>query len=113
MAEVKILEVRDRATFIPMLAIKLSPVNEPERYLAARSGYGTAAEDQKDFILMAALCGGENLNYNPHSWGNRTRQVAHGWLLENWDHVQTGDVIDVEYVLHETDKPKVSERIEQ
>jgi hypothetical protein len=37
--------------------------------------------------------------------------TAHKYLQENWDSVQNGQVLDVEYILGETDSPKISERI--
>ena len=38
--QVKLFEVRDSATFIPAIAIKLSARNEAEHFLLFRSGYG-------------------------------------------------------------------------
>lgn len=112
MADVKIIEVRDRATFIPMLALRLDPVNESERFLAAMAGYGTTAEDQKKYILMTPLACGDRCEYDPYAWGGRTKLTAHEWLLQHWDEIKTGDVVDVEYILGEVAKPKVSEREE-
>ncbi len=39
-------------------------------------------------------------------------QVAHLYVDEHFDDLKDGDVIDVEYILNETDKPKISERVE-
>ena len=38
-------------------------------------------------------------------------QTAHVWLLEHFEQVAHGDVVDVEYILGERSAPKVSERL--
>nr|BDD48358.1 hypothetical protein 33 [Candidatus Omnitrophota bacterium] len=106
---VKAFELRDRATFIPMVAIKTMPSNEEERYLLARAGYGRMQEDQSKYIIMGDL-NAAKFEYDPYFWDNRTRQTAHKWLIENFDSMKSGDVIDVEYILGESVSPKVSER---
>ena len=40
--ETKVLEVRDRATFIPVLATDMNSVHIPQRYLLRRCGYPCA-----------------------------------------------------------------------
>jgi hypothetical protein len=57
------------------------------------------------------LADGEG-TYDPFKWSNRTMHTARRWLEEHFDEVQTGDVVDVQFILEETDKPKVSERLE-
>jgi hypothetical protein len=108
--EVKLLEVRDRMTFVPMLALKPVPHNEEERYLLARAGYGRSPDDQSEYVLLARLDGGE-LHYDSCAWHNqRTCGTIHRWLQGHWAEVQSGDVVDVEFILGETSTPKVSER---
>jgi hypothetical protein len=112
--EVKLLEVRDRMTFIPMLAIKPVPRSEEERYLLARAGYGRAPESQVCYVLLCRLDGGQ-LHWDPYSWGqngDRTFGTVHHWLLEHWAEVESGDVVDAEFIRGETTEPKVSERTE-
>lgn len=106
----KTVEVRDRLTFLVIIAIKPSPRNEEERYLWSRVGYGQSAEDQSRYVLVAKL-GDDKFSYDPNTWSNRTMYTAHKYLQENWDSVQNGQVLDVEYILGETDSPKISERI--
>lgn len=108
--EVKILEIRDRATFIPAIAIKLDPITEGDRYLLSRAGFGTTEEEQGEYILLAML-NGERMSYDPHSWGGATTMpTAHGWLLDSWEDIKSGDVLDVEYITGITNTPKLSER---
>lgn len=112
--EVKLIEVRDRGTFMPMLAIRLFPRTEEERYLLARAGYGHSPDDQGEYVLLSRLDGGQ-INHDPYAWGegmSRTCGTAHHWLLGHWREIISGDVLDVEYVLGETTAPKVSERLQ-
>ena len=38
-------------------------------------------------------------------------QVAHRFVIDNWATIQSGQVVDVEFILGETKQPKCSERI--
>jgi len=107
MLEAKIFEVRDSATFIPVVAIKLDSLKEPESnsYLLRRAGYGDP------LILLTRLQGGKAC-YDLYDWGNRTMQFAHAYIEKNFDKLETGAVIDVEFILGETTEPKKSERFE-
>jgi len=109
----KTIELRDKGTFIPMLAIKLEPGNEADRYLLSRAGYGVAAEDQGKYILLARIEGGNlAFHYSPHEWPNRrTFGVAHEWIIEHFDEIESGAVVDVEFILGETGQPKISEAL--
>lgn len=105
---VKIVEIRDRATFVPAIAIKMSPDNTMQQYLLRRSGYwgdGTAC------ICVAALSGHDKLHADGYDRVDRTMKIAHVWIQENWDAIEDGDVIDVEFILKEKDTVSISERI--
>ncbi len=110
--ETKVFEVRDRATFIPVMAIKLNPHNEAERYLLARSGYGRTPHDQNKYVLLSQLDGGNGkITCDSYDWGTeRTMGVAHRHIIENFDKLVPGEVIDVEFVLGETTVSKISEQ---
>jgi hypothetical protein len=103
--EIKTLEIRDRATFIPAVAIKIECNNESERYLWSRAGFNTSAGS---LIFLGRI--GDDLKFFPPMWRNRTMATAHEYLQKSWDTVESGQVIDVEYILGETEKPKESER---
>ncbi len=53
--ETKLFEVRDRATLIAVIAIRLGARNESERYLLSRCGYGKDVDEQQDYVLYAGL----------------------------------------------------------
>lgn len=130
--EAKLFEVRDRATFMPVIAIALTvrefdPMiltekdveeerrrKDAEMFLLRRVGYSRERlhEDcDSPYILLTRLDGGTPAEYDEYAWGNRTWHYAHHYINENWTTLKSGDVIDVEYILNESNKPKESERV--
>lgn len=107
--QTKILEIRDRATFIPVLAFATAPTSEAQRYLLARAGF---ADRQ---IIVLRLSGIHTAQYDPYQWqgGARTMPIAHLYIRENWDTLSDGDVIDVEFISGERKTKKQSERLGQ
>lgn len=107
--EAKTFEIRDKATFIPILAVKLNPVTDMDRYLLARAGYGVTVEQQSEYVQLCRIAGGEGKSdCDPYGWGNRTMTTAHDFIIKNWEALASGCVIDVEYILGERDKPQIS-----
>lgn len=111
--DVKLIEVRDEGTFVPVLAVRLRPRSEQERWLLARAGYGRSPDEQGRYVVLVRIVGGTtSASYDPHSWGGgaRTMPVAHQHLIDHWGEYDSGDVLDVEHVLGITAEPKRSER---
>jgi hypothetical protein len=111
----KLFEIRDRMTFIPVLAVRLLPHLEADRFLLARAGYGLTYAEQNQYVLLCQINGGGGSAFaDPNRWpnGSRTYVVAHAYIIENFDLLQSGAVIDVEFILRETTEPKQSERLE-
>ena len=114
--KVKVLDIRDEGTFIPVLAVDMNPYRDMEMqepdfaqlYLLRRCGYPC---DGRPNIAITDLNmdGGKAWN-DPHAWGGRTYPVAHNYIIEHWESLKDGDVIDVSFILGETTAPKVSER---
>jgi hypothetical protein len=99
-ARLKLFEVRDRATFIPVMAVA---VNDGE-WLFRRAGFGPTP-----MVYLTHLTS-NTCQYDPFAWTNRTMKTAHMHITENWHALASGAVIDVEFILGETDAPKTSER---
>ncbi len=102
------LEIRDIGTFIPAIAIVMSPhsLSEGARYLFRRSGWGPT---QSGIYLMKLV--GEEVHSDPYSWvNNRTMQAAHLHVEKEWPTLKDGDVIDVEFIMGASTEPKRSER---
>jgi len=108
--EIKLIELRDRGTFVPMVALKFNAHTRQELWLAGRAGFGRTHIDQQCYVLFGPLDCSEAMQYDPYKWRNqRTYGDSHRWLLANWDNLKSGDVIDVEYINGETDTAKISE----
>ena len=107
--EIKCLEVRDEGTFIPVICIRPIPDNGDQRYLLRRDGY-SGEENERCVIVIKAQC--EGCAYDPYDWPrNRTMQNAHLFIETYWSELCDGDVVDVQFILGETKRKKLSERI--
>lgn len=107
--EIKVLEIRNSNTFLPVICIKPVPDNEAQRCLLRRDGYSCQPDDPI-IIMIDAQCRG--VAYDPYDWPHdpRTKQNAHLYIEQHWRELKDGDVIDVEFILGETASQKVSER---
>lgn len=108
--QVKIFEVRDRHTFIPVFAMKMDGAGQKEagRFLLHRVGYAFTSP----CILVGYLRGGE-CHHSSYDWSGRTMPVAHKYIEANFDILSTGEVIDVEYILKEKPTSSLSIRLEE
>lgn len=124
----KIIEVRDEMTFIALLCTDMNVDDAPsessdarrdhialarersstQRWFLRRCGYPC---DGRPNILITRLDGRGYSSNDPYSWGGRTFPVAHRYIIENWNDLRDGDVVDVQFILKETAAPKVSERL--
>lgn len=109
----KTFEVRDRGTFVPMMAIRLDPADERDRWLLARAGYGRSPETQREYVILLNLTDGGRGTYDPAGWETRARTfpIAHQYIIDNFDALGNGSVICVEHILGERESPKVSEQV--
>lgn len=111
----KTFEIRDKATFIPVLAIKLRPGCEPDRYLLARAGFGRSSAQQDEYVMVVKIDGGDGKAVTDvYDWSgvSRTMRVAHDYIIKHFNELNSGEVVCVEYILSERDTPKISERLE-
>lgn len=111
----KTFEIRDRSTFMVALAVKLAPSNEADRYLLARAGFGRTPEKQAEYIEMSLINGGNGPSTcDPYEWPHPyavTMGPVHNHILDHFDELESGAVLDAEFLRGETDQPKVSEAI--
>jgi hypothetical protein len=117
----KLFEIRDRATFMPMMAVRLVPTVQDadtfdrELWILRRAGYAVLQlQAEPDgclpYVILCKL-DGVQAHYDPFDWDNsRTREV-HDYIIKNWWDLHSGAVIDIEYILGETTEPKVSEQV--
>lgn len=103
--ETKLFELRDHATFIPLLCIKPQSAEHPFiQKMAWRYGY----RDSRAVIVLH-MGSPKRAACDPYDWGDRTYTAAHAHIEAHWDDLKTGDLIDVRVLLGETDKPCESE----
>lgn len=102
--EIKLLDIRDAGTFIPAMAIQ---VRGTDGYLLRRAGFG-------DFpIVILIHLQGMRCSPDAYGWSvqSRTMPEAHKWIEENWEEIEDGAVVDVQFILGETQTPKISESL--
>lgn len=107
---VKLFEIRDRLTTMPVMAVKFNPQNDAEKWLLSRAGYGVTAEEQQGYVIMWCIETGGKATYDCYDWENRTKEEAHMYLNLHFDTLESGAVIDIQYILGETTAPKQSDR---
>ena len=113
--EIKVFELRDKGTFIPIVAIKMRKNNTPqEDYLCGRAGW--ERNDSRIVVMRAdfnSTMQGCIAQYDPAMWYDRTFQTAHEYIQQRFDNLIPGQVIDVEFILDERSAPKMSEAFEE
>jgi hypothetical protein len=107
--EIKWFEIRDRATFIPVMAVRIKAETGPNdssqaAYLARRAGFGAAPAVQLLHFSSNRTCN------DLYDWTDRTMKSAHLYIEKAWTMLEDGAVIDVEFILGETTTAKASER---
>lgn len=107
--QTKLFELRDRATFIPAIAVLLASEEPRERYLLRRAGY--SPDDQVPLVLLTRLEGGK-ASYDCYDWDVEPWRTVHHWLENHWNEVESGAVLDGEFLRGETKVPKQSEEVE-
>lgn len=110
--EVKILEIRDQATFFPMLCINLAKAdNEAQHYLMRRCGY--PLDGEPNVAVCHLSCNHSHITNDPYQQEGRTYPVAHHYIIEHWADIKDGDVIDVQFILGEKSTKSIPERYER
>lgn len=104
--QVKLFEIRDRGTLIPVMATFFDGAESP---LLRVAGYAAG----EHYVILTKLTGGEcSAEYDPFNWpaNPRTMREAHRFIATSpWGDLQDGQVIDVEFLQGETSAPKTSD----
>ena len=88
------------------LCVDKNPDNDFQRSALRCYGYPC---DGRPNILITHASGGKVADNDPYSWGGRTYPVAHNHIIEHWDELNEGDVVDVSFILGETQTKKIAE----
>ncbi len=105
----KTFEIRDEPTHIPALAIKLDPKCERDRFIFDRAGYGPRVKSQRTYVILHKLSD-RLTEHDPHRWLTRTMLTAHQHIIDEWHNLESGQVLDVRFILGETDAPCESDQ---
>lgn len=104
----KLIEIRDRGTCITAIAIKTKATTWFEEPFLQRGGWGPG-----NVILVK--CNGEaKACYDPFEWradGSRTMFEAHRYIEQHFGELQDFDIVDVPFILGETDTKVTSDII--
>jgi hypothetical protein len=102
----RVLEIRDSMTCLSVLAIRMFSMSDVQDWhIHLRCGYSRDGSS----IILVNLDDARAKN-SSYDWKDRTMFTAHDYIEKNFDSLNDGDVIDVEFILGETDKKKISER---
>jgi hypothetical protein len=107
--KVKLIEIRDDGTMIVALCVDMNPENDIQRDYLRR--YGFACDGRPNIMITHAYGNGAPATNDPYEQHGRTWRVAHHYIIEHWNELNDGDVVDVEFISGETRAPKISERI--
>lgn len=105
------VEIRDRATCIPAFAIKMLPQVEEELFLMKQCGYGFSFP----CVILISIEAPWHSARSSDEWKNsaRTMPIAHKYIEDNFESIESCAVIDVEFILNEVEKPCKSCLFEQ
>jgi hypothetical protein len=110
----KLFELRDSLTFIPIFAFRCQSeqVWSVDQWLFQRAGFGLGSP----LVIVGRLGSNDpfyaQCTHDPRChMGSRTFGVAHQYIQEHFDELESGAVIDVEFILGITTEPKKSERL--
>ena len=119
----KLFEVRDVGTNISVLAVAIPLTG------IVRGDYCMVITEEKRQQLMAIMgnagwhgagiihyvvhMSAQKCAYDAFEWGstNRTMFTAHSHIAKHWETLESGDVIDVQYILGESAQPKRPDRL--
>lgn len=104
--QIKLIEIRDIGTNIQALAIKMSGERDEDFPFLKRAEFGNSE------LVYLVKVGTQEAHYDPFEWrckDPRTMFNAHRYIQQHFDEFPAYGVIDVEYIMGESDKPKTSE----
>jgi len=100
------VEIRDRATKINAVAIKPGHPSNSTETLAMASWNGYNLGNNEIILIRLSDAVAQDRVQN---WEDRTMYNAHKFIQANFEKLSDGDVIDVEFILGETQKKKTAE----
>ena len=104
--DTKIIEIRDRSTKIITVCTRMNP-NESYSTLENKQLRAAGFDPNNPMIYLLRLDSNRG-SYDPFIWDSRF-SYAHRYIERNFDRIPNGWVVDIEYILKETNKMKIPE----
>ncbi|MGH6791816.1 MAG: hypothetical protein ACRECF_03665 [Methyloceanibacter sp.] len=105
----RFIEIRDECTCIPALAVQMVAADPAEDRFLWRCGYPRDQHTCPPSVILIKLSSAEAQS-DPYHWSHgRTLQAAHMWIIDHFDALKDGDVVDVRVILGETATPAEAE----
>lgn len=101
----KYFEVRDCGTLIPVIATQLDHHNPIVRRAGFNAGFGPSSQMH---VIVTALASLKTYHAQGYIEG-RTMSVAAHHIAAKWNDLTCGQVVDVEFILGESNAPKTSD----
>jgi len=107
----KVFDVRDVGTKMTLVAVQLGyNYNEDELHATEHAGYGSDEETQRNYVVFYWPVDKDGSHDTYHWYGRRTEFCAVTFVKAFIEDLRHGEIIDVEWLLGETDYPKVGDR---
>lgn len=106
--QIKLFEILDRATCMPVMVVKLQDTSAARYPLLSRAGFNPFGEP---VCYMFVTLAHPKANWDAYGWpaGDRTCSSAHKYIEQHFDELPDGAVVDVQYILGETQTPRPSD----
>lgn len=103
----KFIAVMDRGTRIPLIAFKMSPDGLKEHVMFCTHGFGVLPHEYTFFYdVNSGKC-----SYDPYKIGDAyTLTPACKYIHDHWNEIESGSLVDAQYLRGETSEPRDWER---
>jgi len=102
----KLFEVRAEGTCIPVMAVRLDASNGAEAYLLGRSGYGLSSPSWHSYVFLFPIEFEGPAVTDPFKQPLRELLIAHKYVLDHFDELEPGAVLDVDYIEGRRTEPR-------
>jgi hypothetical protein len=107
----KILEIRDEGTHIPVMAMRMLAENDVQDYYV----HGRCGHPRDGHSIVVMHLDNMRATNDPYQWpdlgmGRRTMGSAHDYIINHFDELKDGDVVDVRVILGEAKESVPSDR---
>ena len=106
LTETKIFAIHDVMTLVSMMVQRLVPETLQEELILSRAGY---REIDNYFFFSTFRDEMGEFTYDVYKLENqRSFGTAARYIKQNWDELESGELIDIEYILGEIDEDQIT-----